>query len=164
MRLIKYQRKPRMKSTGKQSGSSLIETIVALLISAVGILGVASLMLTSMRHNDATLARTQSTMLANEIYEMIRANLAAAEAGNYKLALSSALPYTTQTDCTTSTCSITQIAAWDLAEWSARVGRVLPGADAAINVDASSNPMSIQVQLDFDLFQATTETFTFWLR
>lgn len=164
MRLIKYQRKPRMKSTGKQSGSSLIETIVALLISAVGILGVASLMLTSMRHSDATLARTQSTMLANEIYEMIRANLAAAELGNYELALSSALPYTTQTDCAASTCSTTQIAAWDLAEWSARVGRVLPGADAAISVDASSKPMSIQVQLDFDLSQATSETFTFWLR
>jgi len=153
-----------MRSAAKQSGMSLIETLVALLVFSVGILGIASLMLTSMRHNNETLSRTQSTILANEIYEMMRANLAAVEAGDYTLAMGSGLPYTAQSDCTASVCNTTQIATWDLAKWGARVNRVLPGADAGVNVDASSDPMSIQVQLSFDTSHATTETFTFRLR
>ena len=153
-----------MKHAEKQLGMSLIETLVSLLVSSVGILGVASLMLTSMRHNDETLSRTHSTILANELYEMMRANLEAVEVGDYTLAMSSALPYTTHTDCATITCDTTQIATWDLARWGARVNRVLPGADAAVSVDATSDPMSIEVQMRFDTSGATTETFQFWLR
>ncbi len=153
-----------MKPTTKQLGMSLIETLVSLLVFSVGILGVASLMLTNMRHNDETLTRTQSTVLANELYEMMRANLVAVEAGDYTLAMSSALPSTTQTDCATVTCNTAQIASWDLATWGARVSRVLPGADAAVSVDAISDPMLIQVQLSFDAPLAMTETFSFRLR
>ncbi len=70
-----------MSSIRQQAGMSLIETLVAIVVFSVGMMGVASLMLTSMRNNDATLMRTQSTTLATEIYEKMLANLGAAEAG-----------------------------------------------------------------------------------
>ncbi len=155
---------PRMKMKPNQSGLSLIETLVALVVFAVGVLGVASLMLTSMRHSDATLARSQSTMLANEIYEMMQANQVAAEAGDYSLAMNASLLSTSQTDCGTNICSATQIATWDLDKWGARVNRVMRGADAAVSVDTTVDPMLIQVQLSFDASQAITESFTFRLR
>ena len=73
---------------------SLLEVMIAVVVFSVGLIGVASLMLTSMRNNDATLSRTQSTILANEMYEKIRANLPGATAGYYTIAMESALPTT----------------------------------------------------------------------
>ena len=88
-----------MNSIRQQAGMSLLETLVAIVVFSVGMTGVASLMLTSMRNNDATLLRTQSTILANEIYEKMLANLPAAAAGSYNLPMSSDLPLTTDLDC-----------------------------------------------------------------
>ncbi len=43
-----------MNSKRQQAGMSLLETLVAIVVFSVGVTGVASLMLTSMRNNDAT--------------------------------------------------------------------------------------------------------------
>jgi type IV pilus assembly protein PilV len=106
---------------------SLLEVMIAVLVFSVGILGVAALMLTSMRNNDATLARTQSTVLANEIYEKMLANLPGAVAGNYTIDMTSALPVSTSINCAdaTANCSTADLATWDLVQWSTRIGRVL---------------------------------------
>jgi type IV pilus assembly protein PilV len=149
---------------------SLLETMIAMVIFSVGTMGVASMMLTSMRNNDATLSRTQSTVLATEIYEKMLANLQAAAAGNYDLSMNSGLPTSTSLDCatTSATCSPAQIAEWDMAMWGARAQRILPSADASIGVDTSVDPMVIQVQVQFDALMetagVTTETFTFRAR
>ncbi len=152
----------------KVSGHSLLEVLIAVVVFSVGIIGVASLMLVSMRANDAALTRTQSTMLANEMYEKILANIPGAAAGNYTVAMGSSLPTTTSPECDTAICDVAQLAAWDLVEWAARANRVLPGADAAIAVDTSVDPMIITIDLKFKtLVEASsvrTETFTFRAR
>ena len=159
-----------MRRRHKQAGMSLLEVLVSVVVFSVGVMGVASLMLTSWRNNDATLSRTQSTILANEIYEKMLANLPAAESGNYNLSMSTTLPVTTQLDCASNTanCSPAQVAAWDLAQWGARAQRVLPRADAAISVNSESDPLTIQVRVRFDALREidgrTTETYTFRAR
>lgn len=156
-------------SAGRQRGMSLIETLIAVVVFSVGSIGVASMMITSMRNNDATLQRTNSTMLAVEIYEQMLANLPAAEAGSYNLAMDASLP-TTTLDCAAagSTCSPAQIAEWDLALWSARLTQILAGADAAISVNTATDPLTIQIQVRYDeLLETagtTTESFTFRAR
>jgi type IV pilus assembly protein PilV len=158
------------KGTRRQRGMSLLETLIALVVFSVGSIGVASMMITSMRNNDATLLRTNSTMLALELYEQILANLPAAEAGNYNLAMGAGLP-TTALDCaaTSATCTPAQIAEWDLALWSARLTQILAaGADAAVSVSTATDPMTIQIQVLYDeLLETagtTTESFTFRAR
>lgn len=165
----------RVNRLDQESGMSLLEVMVAVVVLSVGLIGVASLMLTSMRNNDATLARTQSTMLANEMYEKILANLPGAAAGHYSVSFASTLPTTATPMCDTAICSTQQIAVWDIATWAARINKVLVGSDAEITVDSSVDPMVIQISIRFEaLMEATenvasnetftTETFTFRVR
>ena len=150
---------------------SLLETMIAIVVFSVGTLGVASMMITSMRNSDATLSRTQSTILATEIYEKMLANPQAAAAGNYDLAIETSLsPSDTTPECgaALADCNPAEMAEWDLAEWSARTNQLLRSADAGISVDATVDPMLIQVQIQFDPLGETdgqtTETFTFRAR
>ena len=159
-----------MQTRRFETGSSTLETLVAIMVFSIGLVGIASILLTSMRNSDATLLRTRSTMLANEVYEMMLANLPAARAGEYNLAMSADLPEYSELDCATleAACSPQQIAAWDLAMWGARVSRVLVKADAEISVDSSADPMAVQVSVRYRPLRGTpgktTETFNFWVR
>ena len=160
----------RINRIGQASGMSLLEVMIAVLVFSVGIIGVAALMLTSMRNNDATLARTQSTMLANEMYEKMLANLPGATAGNYTIAMASALPVSTSINCADASadCSTADLATWDMVQWSTRVRQVLVNPDAAIAVNTSVDPMIIQISVRFvalmETAGVTTETFTFRAR
>ena len=118
-------------------------------------MGVAGMMLTGMRNNDATLLRTQSTILANEIYEKMLANVPAAAVGNYNLSKSAVLPVSSVFNCEgpTANCTPAQMATWDIARWGARIERVLRGADADIVVLAPATvqtPLDIRVRIWFD--------------
>ena len=148
-----------------------MEALVAITVFSIALIGVASMMLTSQRNNDATQLRTQSTMLANEVYEMMLANLPAAEVGNYDLSMDVNLGLAVgQHNCSGANayCTPAQIAAWDLRQWSARSRRLLPEASVAISVDTTTDPMAIQVSLRFKpLLETqgnTTETFDFRAR
>ena len=149
---------------------SLLEVLVATIVFAVGMGGVASMMLSNMSNNNATLSRTHSNMLANEIYEKMLANLPGVEAGGYNLSMSATLPVSTELDCAVNSanCSPAQIATWDLALWGARTQRILQVADAAIVVDNLVDPMVIEVSVSFDALLEidglTTETYTFRAR
>lgn len=157
-----------MTGYGKQKGVTLLEIMVAALVFSVGVIGVASMMLTGMRSNDTTLMRTHSTILANEIYENILANMPAAENGDYDLSLFSAMPTSTALDCHSNACTTAELADWDLAQWGARVNRSMAWADAGVAVDTSVDPAAITVQLRFKPTAESpgflTETFTFRAR
>ena len=159
-----------MKLQRFQKGVSLLETTIAILVLSVGMLSMATLMLTNMRNNDATLSRTQSTILANEIYEKMLANLPVAAAGSYDLTMDATLPDSYEMSCSgiSANCTPEQLAVWDLGQWGARVIQVMPRADAAIDVDASVDPYQIVVQISFDALLETdgftTESFTFMAR
>ena len=159
-----------MYRANKHSGTSLLETMVAVIVLSLGLVGISSTMLTSMRNNDATLSRTQSTMLANEIYEKILANLPAAKAGNYNVSMWAALPQATEHDCVGSSanCSAAQVAEWDLATWGARVRNLMPSSDASVGVNSSGDPMVIYINLRYDGLREiagfTTESFAFQAR
>jgi len=58
----------------RQSGTSLIEVLVAVAILAIGLLGIAGLQLVSKQSTFDSTQRTTATMLANFIIERIRAN------------------------------------------------------------------------------------------
>lgn len=65
---------------GQQSGMTLVEVMVALLVFAIGILGVAVLQLTALKYSDSASRRTQVNFIAQDLMERIRANPDAAYA------------------------------------------------------------------------------------
>ena len=111
----------------KQSaGFTLLEALIALLILAIGVLGVAVLQFRALRFNHDAYLRTQISVLAEDIIDQIRLNddNAIDYAGLYTVP--SAIP-------ATSTCNpaTAATASNDLVCWRDRVNNTLPPATQA---------------------------------
>jgi len=60
----------------KNTGFTLIEVLIAMLVLAVGLLGLAGLQATSLRNNQSAYNRSQATQLAYDLTDRMRANVA----------------------------------------------------------------------------------------
>lgn len=105
----------------EQSGSTLIEVLIAVLVLSVGLVGMATLQFNAVRLNHDALLRSHATSLAQDIADSLRANPGAAINGDYNIALAAAAP--------TNPASIANI---DLARWKANLAAVLPAGDGSI--------------------------------
>lgn len=97
----------------------MIEVLVAVLITAIGVLAIAALQLTSKHANFETGQRTAAIQLANDLIERMRSN--AAELATYTngatgTTLSGAMA-APNPDCAAATCTDAQLAAYDLYQW-----------------------------------------------
>lgn len=66
-------------------GFSLIEVLIAILIMALGMLGIAALQATSLRNAQSSYESSQAVMLTYSIIEAMRANRSSAIIGDYDL-------------------------------------------------------------------------------
>ena len=58
----------------KNTGFTLIEVLIAMIVLAVGLLGLAGLQATSLRNNQSAYNRIKATQLAYDIADRMRAN------------------------------------------------------------------------------------------
>lgn len=122
-----------------QRGFTLIETMVAFLILAVGLLGLAGLQNTGFQVNQNAYYRTQAAFLAQDMAERMRSNRIEAVADNY-INESGLSDGTVEANCLTTTgCSSSAMAANDIYEWQTAVADLLPGGEAVICVDKVPN-------------------------
>jgi type IV pilus assembly protein PilV len=122
------------KSTNVQRGMTLVEALVALVVLSIGLLGVAALQVASLRNSHAAHTRAQATALAYDIADRMRANRAAAQSGNYDIALGATIG-------TPGT-----LAEVDLLTWKDALTATLPAGDGAIA--QLGNLMRITIQWD----------------
>jgi type IV pilus assembly protein PilV len=114
----------------RQRGVTIVEGLVALVILSVGMLGIASLYVTSLKTGRTALLRTQAVNLVNDMIDSIRANGTAR--ATYRLANRAAVP-SNPVDCgQDGVCTRDQIAQQDLKTWVAAVVEALPGAETSI--------------------------------
>ena len=111
----------------RMKGFSMVEALVALVIVAVGLLGVGQLTLTALRENAAALTRTRAIYLLSDMMERIRANPDAEDA--YDCASYAAAP--AEHGCAPSgaparPCTARELAEDDLAHWQALARDALP--------------------------------------
>jgi type IV pilus assembly protein PilV len=120
----------------RQRGISIVEALVALVVIAVGMLGIAGLYLSSLQSSRSAKLRAQAVQLAGSLADRIRANRDAVMA--YDTAEYGGAP--TGLDCETRRCTPEQLAQDDLAEWIADIQGTLPGAASATgNVIVTDN-------------------------
>lgn len=111
----------------RQAGVGLIEVLIAVLVLAVGVLGIMSLQINGKRVNFQAMQRSSGAPLAQEMLERIRGNpgdlsLYAATVGGASIT-SAPSP-----DCAIATCSVgAQLAAYDLWEWEQRLDAAASG-------------------------------------
>lgn len=74
-----------MKHAGMraQAGASLVEVMVAVMILAVGLLGVGAMQAIALRNGQSSLERTQAVIQTYAVLDLVRANRANALAGYY---------------------------------------------------------------------------------
>jgi type IV pilus assembly protein PilV len=123
----------------KQSGFTLLEILVAMLVMAIGLLGLAGLMTSSMRNNLSASHRTQATWMAYDIVDRMRANRASAVTGGYATAMG------TPGACLAAAPAGT-VPAQDIAAWKNQLACVLPAGDGSIAVNTATRAATVTIQ------------------
>ncbi len=102
-----------------QRGTTLIETLVALVVLSVGLLGIAALQMTSLRNNRGAHLRSQAQVMAYDIADRMRANRTAALANAYVIAMA-------------ATPAGSGLVLSDLQEWRNTLATTLPSGSGEI--------------------------------
>ena len=106
----------------RQTGLSMIELLVAVLVLAIGVLGITALQMVSLQNNRGALYRAEAVQLAYDMMDRIRANPeGAVPGGAYDgLAIDAAPP--AGPNCVANNCSQAQMVAFDQAVWKCSLG------------------------------------------
>ena len=118
-----------------QRGMGLIEVMVAVVVLAFGLLGIAALQLTSLRNSQSALERSQAVAQSYAMLDAMRANRQVALIGGYDIPLTCAAP------------NAGGLVANDLRHWiqSMQQAQVLgPGACGTIACGATSCVITVQ--------------------
>lgn len=89
-RRFSRRRAPRFAASVR--GVGLIEVLVAVLVLAIGLLGVAAMQATALRNSQSSLERSQGVMHVYTILDSMRANPSAARTGAYNMGMTCAVP------------------------------------------------------------------------
>ena len=117
-----------------QQGESLIESMIALLVISIGLLGIAALQITAMKQNNSALHHSQSVWISYDIADRIRANFG--EFDNY---VGIDTDNTYAQDCLASACSSTQLITSDAQNWASLVQNLPSGRGTITSPVANDN-------------------------
>jgi type IV pilus assembly protein PilV len=138
----------------KNKGFTLIEVLVAVMILAVGILGMVSLQMNGIKNIHSAYYRSQATQLGYDMADRIRSNFVEAnKLANSAYVTNAVTAATQQTDCTsvTTTCTTVDMAINDLYEWHEALGALHLGQDHSdVTVNAATKVFTIRIRWDDD--------------
>ena len=119
-------------------GVSLIEVLVAVIILAFGLLGLAGLQSVSLRNNNSAMMRTQATYLAQDIIDRMRVNKTAAiDDMSYEQPMATATP---------TVAANSPLDVIDRNAWLTSIEAALPSGDGAIDCVDATDVCEITIQ------------------
>lgn len=146
---------PRQKARKSPAGFTLLEVLIAVVILAIGMLGVAALLLTTQKSNSSSYIKQQAVQSAYDIVDRMRANQMEATSGAYNvsdLVTSGAPtpPSAPSADCSTAACTPAQMATYDTWHWLAKDLVQLPNGCGSIATTASGSSTLVTVTVQWD--------------
>lgn len=127
-----------------QRGFSLIEVMVALVIVAVGLLGLAKMESLALSSTSVASGRSMAAIQASSMAAAMHANRAFWGSGDALASYTITSSTTASTACT-SFCTKDQMAQYDMAQWAQALGQVLPNYLATINCTTSGPPITCTI-------------------
>jgi type IV pilus assembly protein PilV len=121
----------------RQTGVSLIESMIALLVISIGLLGIASMLVTAMKQNLVALNHSKSVWIGYSMADRVRANVS--EFTNYA-DIDTSKSYSQ--DCMGASCSNAQMVTADAEEWTTQVQN-LPAGRGLITGDATELAITV---------------------
>lgn len=135
----------------KQRGLTLLEILIAIVILAVGLLGVAGLQASALRNNHSAYLKSQATAMVMDMADRIRANPrgAALYAGYDSTSAKPENP-----GCLSNGCSSSQLSQYDLYEWHQQLTNLkqplLPGGRGLVTLNGDTYSVIILWQEAWD--------------
>ena len=134
----------RIRTQSAQSGFSILEVLIALVVLSLGMLGAVGMQAAAMQSNKESRNQSAAASFARELADKMR--------GNHLTAIKTAAadnPYLVDTtltgtatfaapaeNCFTSACSSgAAVAAWDMADWQNRLRNTLPDPKVKVCFD-----------------------------
>ncbi len=111
----------------QQAGITLIESLVAIVVMALGILGILGVQMRTLTDTQAGVRRAQAIRLIEDLGERLQSNPNAL--GN--LSAYTATPITSD-DCASTACAADKLATYDIKKWRTSVSNALPGSQAIV--------------------------------
>ena len=125
---------PRAPRRQRRQGLGLMEALVAVLLLSACALAYAALQMRGLAAGHSAMWRSKATLLAYEMADRMRANRAAVASGQYN---NLTAPQAAGACGSASACTPAAMARLDYAQWSATLGRELPGGSGVVCLDAS---------------------------
>lgn len=149
----------------KQKGITLIEVLVTLLVTTVGLLGLAALQLKALQATADSGQRTQAVWLMQDLVERMRAN-PRADDSKYVAAVSCGtqpVQCAPTPDKPSVTCTADQMAYFDLWEaqcrYSSTSDKMYNSRDALVPVDEQTSIITLTQGTNSNVFKATASWF-----
>jgi len=113
-----------MSLNKKQSGFTLLEVLVAIVVLSLGLLGLAGLQAATLRNNQIAYYRSIAIQQTYDMADRIRAN----QAGAVAYALGTGV----DNGCVSSACNPQDMAETDIFQWNNNTARMLPGGGGVV--------------------------------
>lgn len=123
-------RTPSTEVGRSQSGFSILEIMVTLVVLSTGLLGVANLQVDALRGNQGAYLATVAAQQARDMVERMQSNPVAVAANGYD-ALNTSIP-SIKADCQTVTCTPAQLVEFDHNRWNAANQALLPSGTGQV--------------------------------
>jgi type IV pilus assembly protein PilV len=138
-------------------GFSLMEVMVALVVSTIGLLGLAKMEALAMSSTGVASSRSLAAIEASSLAAAMHANPGFWQAGTAQASYTisgtaTTNPYAASPTCTltgASSCSVQAMAFNDLNQWAGAVSQVLPGYVATINCSQANFPVTCTIELQW---------------
>lgn len=113
----------------RSRGFTLLEVLIALLVFSLGLLGMAAMLIVSVKTNHTAYLRTQASFLAQSLADRMRANIPRVWTGDYD----GGYPSGGGDPCAGgAACSRANVAVRDKSEWSTQLTDLLPNSSATL--------------------------------
>jgi len=117
----------------RQHGISLIESLVAIVVMALGILGILGVQMRTLTDTSTTVRRAQAIRLIEDLSERLRVSPnALLSIKDYESGYDEKGSAMTASDCANTACTPAEQAKYDLKQWKTTVEQTLPGGLASI--------------------------------
>lgn len=149
----------------RQRGAGLIEVLVAILILAIGLLGMAGMTAASIKYNQMSRMRGAGVLLVNDLAERARVNVLGFDARSYaspnnkKYSFSTTL--TNESGCSdlgANKCTAGDLATYDVNQWLKNIRARLPGGDAFIQTSVTKDARTMDIWLMWTEATESTNT------
>ena len=121
----------------RAAGFTLIEVLVSMVVLSVALLGTAALTASSLKNTNTSYYLSQATIMADDVLDRMRANLAQARAGKYNIAADGSVAASANT-----------LAKFDCDEWLTTLSQTMPGGKGKVSVDPGTGEAKITIEWD----------------